>query len=198
MDMAIFPDQPMEIPGTIPCIHQTGAGSPRLRHPFRRLLAGAVSCMGCCDSSHPVITSFSVSTMREVVMNLFLVFPVLCWLHEASRKGLSECKYRFHTKPLIREAEVSLIMDILGSIVGIILAIVAVIIIYFLLKKVVVLVINAIVGVIVLFLLNLFHVMSLFGAPDLPIDWITILISAIGGLVGVAIVILLHLAGVAL
>lgn len=89
-------------------------------------------------------------------------------------------------------------MSITGAIVGIILAIVAATIIYFLLKNFVALVINAIVGVIVLFLLNLFHIMSLFGAPDLPIDWITILVSAIGGLVGVVIVILLHLAGVGL
>jgi len=72
------------------------------------------------------------------------------------------------------------------------------IIIYFLLKKFVALVINAIVGIILLFLLNLFHVMGLFGAPDLPIDWITILVSAIGGLVGVIIVVILHLAGVVL
>ena len=89
-------------------------------------------------------------------------------------------------------------MDILGSVAGIILAIVVAIIIYFLLKKVVALVINAVVGIILLFLLNLFHVMGLFGAPDLPIDWITILISAIGGLAGVIIVIILHLAGVVL
>ena len=40
--------------------------------------------------------------------------------------------------------------------------------------------------------------MGLFGAPDIPIDWITILISAIGGLVGLIIVVILHLAGVAL
>jgi hypothetical protein len=40
--------------------------------------------------------------------------------------------------------------------------------------------------------------MSLFGASDIPIDWITILVSAIGGLVGVIIVIILHLAGVVL
>ena len=66
------------------------------------------------------------------------------------------------------------------------------------LKNLIVLVVNAIVGVIVLFLLNLFHFMSLFGASDLPIDWITILVSAIGGLVGVIIVIILHLAGVVL
>ena len=59
-------------------------------------------------------------------------------------------------------------MDILGSAVGIILAIVVAVIIYFLLKKVVALIINAIVGIILLFLLNLFHVMAWFGASDLP------------------------------
>ena len=89
-------------------------------------------------------------------------------------------------------------MDILGSVVGIFLAIVVAAIIYYLLKNLIVLVVNALVGVIVLFLLNLFHFMSLFGASDLPIDWITILVSAIGGLAGVIIVIILHLAGVVL
>jgi inhibitor of the pro-sigma K processing machinery len=89
-------------------------------------------------------------------------------------------------------------MDVLGSLVGIILAIIVIVIIFLLLKNVVALVINAIVGVIALFLLNLFHIMSLFGATDLPIDWITVLISAIGGLLGVVIVIVLHLVGVAL
>jgi hypothetical protein len=89
-------------------------------------------------------------------------------------------------------------MDILGSVVGIILAIVVAIILYHILKQVVALVINAVLGIIVLFLLNLFHGMGLFGAPDIPIDFITILISAIGGLAGVIIVIVLHLAGVVL
>jgi hypothetical protein len=94
--------------------------------------------------------------------------------------------------------KVFLIMDILGSVVGIILAIIVAVIIYRLMKNVVALVINAIIGVVVLFLLNLFHVMSLFGSSDIPINWITILVSAIGGLVGVVIVIILHLAGVGL
>ncbi len=89
-------------------------------------------------------------------------------------------------------------MDIVGSIGVIILAIIVAVVIYYLLKKFVALVINAIVGIIVLFLLNVFHVMAWFGAPDIPIDWITVLVSAIGGLVGVIIVIILHLAGVAL
>jgi len=89
-------------------------------------------------------------------------------------------------------------MDILGSVVGIILAIVVVVILYYFLKNVTALVVNAIVGIILLFLINLFHIMGLFGATDVPIDWITILISAIGGLGGVIIVIILHLAGVVL
>ncbi len=54
------------------------------------------------------------------------------------------------------------------------------------------------IGIIILFLLNQFHIMSIFGASDLPIDWITILVSAIGGLVGVIIIVILHLAGIAL
>jgi hypothetical protein len=89
-------------------------------------------------------------------------------------------------------------MDILSSLVVISLAILVAILINYILKNVLALVVNAIAGVIVLFLLNLFHVMSLFGASDIPIDWITVLVSAIGGLVGVIIVIVLHLAGVVL
>lgn len=107
-------------------------------------------------------------------------------------------KIIFRTKLLIGKSLVSLTMDILGSVVVIILAIVVAIILYYILEDVITLVVNAIVGVIVLFLLNLFHIMSLFGASDLPIDWVTVLVSAIGGLVGVVIVIILHLAGVVL
>jgi hypothetical protein len=107
-------------------------------------------------------------------------------------------KIIFRTKILIGQSLVFLTMDILASAFVIILAIAVAAIIYYLLKNVLVLVVNAVVGVIVLFLLNLFHVMSLAGASDLPIDWITVLVSAIGGLAGVIIVIVLHLAGVVL
>jgi inhibitor of the pro-sigma K processing machinery len=86
---------------------------------------------------------------------------------------------------------------ILG-IVGIGLAIVAAIILYFLFKNFTHLIVNAIVGIVILFLINVFHVMGLFGASDVPIDWITVIISAIGGIFGVIIVIALHLLGVAL
>ena len=89
-------------------------------------------------------------------------------------------------------------MDILVSAFVIILAIAVAVALYYLLKNGIALLVNAVVGVIVLFVLNLFHVMSLAGASDLPIDWITVLVSAIGGLVGVIIIVVLHLAGIAL
>lgn len=89
-------------------------------------------------------------------------------------------------------------MDMLVSAFVLIIAIAVAVALYYILENVFALVINAIVGVIVLFLLNVFHIMSLAGASDLPIDWITVLVSAIGGLVGVIIVIVLHLAGVVL
>jgi hypothetical protein len=104
----------------------------------------------------------------------------------------------FHTNALIGRPPVSLTMDILVSAFVIILAIAVAVILYYILKSIIALVVNAIVGVIVLFVLNLFHVMSLAGASDLPIDWITVLVSAIGGLVGVIIIVVLHLAGVVL
>ncbi len=53
------------------------------------------------------------------------------------------------------------------------------------------LVINAILGVILLFLTNLFL------AEDIPINIITVLVCAVLGVVGWAIVLILHLLGVA-
>lgn len=53
------------------------------------------------------------------------------------------------------------------------------------------LIINAILGVILLFLTNLVL------ADDIPINVITVLICAIGGVIGWVVVLLLHLLGVA-
>jgi pro-sigmaK processing inhibitor BofA len=79
------------------------------------------------------------------------------------------------------------------GIFAILLAVILAIIVYFVLKRAVALLINAIVGVILLFLINFINLMALFGRPDIPINWITVLVSAIGGLPGVIIVVLLHL-----
>ena len=53
------------------------------------------------------------------------------------------------------------------------------------------LLINAIIGLILIFLTNLFL------SPPIPINLLTILISAIGGVVGWLIILILHLLGVA-
>ena len=55
----------------------------------------------------------------------------------------------------------------------------------------VVLIINAVLGVILLFLTNLVL------ADDIPINVITVIICAIGGVIGWVVVLLLHLLGVA-
>ncbi|TAJ43258.1 pro-sigmaK processing inhibitor BofA family protein [Methanofollis fontis] len=85
-----------------------------------------------------------------------------------------------------------------GSLLGIVIAILVAVLIYHFLKKAVYLVINAVVGVVILFLINALGIMHLLGKPDVPIDLITILISALGGIIGVVIVVLLHLIGVSL
>jgi hypothetical protein len=54
-----------------------------------------------------------------------------------------------------------------------------------------VLIVNAILGVILLFLTNLVL------ADDIPINIITVLICAIGGVIGWIVIVLLHLLGVA-
>ncbi|QSZ67795.1 sigmaK-factor processing regulatory BofA [Methanofollis aquaemaris] len=86
----------------------------------------------------------------------------------------------------------------LGPIIGILLALLIALLLFYFVRKGIALVINAIIGVVVLYLINLFNVMSLFGQPDIPIDIITVLICALGGIVGVVIVVILHLMGVPL
>jgi SigmaK-factor processing regulatory protein BofA len=84
----------------------------------------------------------------------------------------------------------------LELIVAILFAIVMVAVIYFLLKKAVFLLVNAIVGLLALFLINLFDVMSWFGAPDIPITIATVIVCAFGGLLGALLLVALALAGI--
>jgi hypothetical protein len=79
--------------------------------------------------------------------------------------------------------------------IAILLVVAIVAIVYYLVKKFSVLVINAILGLIVLFILNFLHVMQWMGKPDLGWDLATVLISAIGGLPGVCILVLLDIFG---
>ena len=78
-----------------------------------------------------------------------------------------------------------------------ILLIVAVIaIVYYLVKNLTILIINVILGLTALILINYFHVMQWIGKPDPGYSLATIIISAVGGLPGVGILVLLDIFGV--
>jgi inhibitor of the pro-sigma K processing machinery len=83
--------------------------------------------------------------------------------------------------------------DILITIV-VVVAVVA--IAYYLVKKFSILLINAILGLILLFILNFFQVMNWIGKPDLGYSLATLLICAVGGLPGVVILVLLSILGI--
>ncbi|MEI7856465.1 MAG: pro-sigmaK processing inhibitor BofA family protein [Methanomicrobiales archaeon] len=82
--------------------------------------------------------------------------------------------------------------------VAILLVVAIVAIVYYLVKKFMVLVVNAILGIILLFILNFLHVMQWMGKPDLGYGFATVLLSALGGLPGVCILILLDILGITL
>jgi inhibitor of the pro-sigma K processing machinery len=69
-------------------------------------------------------------------------------------------------------------------------------IVYYLVKKFSILLINAILGIIFLFILNFFQVMTWIGKPDLGYSLATLLICAVGGLPGVVILVLLSILGI--
>jgi inhibitor of the pro-sigma K processing machinery len=56
--------------------------------------------------------------------------------------------------------------------------------------------VNAVLGLICLFLINFLHIMEWMGKPDLGYGIATILICAIGGLPGVLILMLLGILGI--
>lgn len=80
--------------------------------------------------------------------------------------------------------------------IAILLVVIIVAIVWFLLKQLTALVVNAILGLVCLFLINFLHVMQWIGKPDLGWDIATILVSAIGGIVGVLILVLLGILGI--
>ena len=67
---------------------------------------------------------------------------------------------------------------------------------YYLVKKFSVLLINAVLGLLLLVILNFFHMMNWIAKPDLGYGLATILICAVGGLPGVAILVLLSILGI--
>ena len=79
----------------------------------------------------------------------------------------------------------------IGEIVGLVLAIVVAVLLYKVLKGATGLLVNAVIGVVVLWLLDIFI------SPPVTINLWSVLIAAIGGLPGVLIVIVLHFLGIA-
>lgn len=82
------------------------------------------------------------------------------------------------------------------SVITIILAVAVAATLYYFFKKSMTLVINAIMGLIALYLLNTFHVMAWLGAPDIEITLTTAIICALGGLPGAVLLMVLHLIGI--
>jgi len=83
-------------------------------------------------------------------------------------------------------------------IIAILLIVAIVAVVYFLVKQLSVVIVNAVVGLLLLIILNFLHVMQWMGKPDLGYDLATVLICAIGGVPGVCILVLLDILGVTL
>ena len=78
-----------------------------------------------------------------------------------------------------------------------VLVIIAILIIVYLVIRILAeLLINAILGLFMLFSMNYFHVMQWFGRPDLGYNLITVIISAFGGIPGVLVLIILKILGI--
>jgi hypothetical protein len=89
-------------------------------------------------------------------------------------------------------------MALLGTAILIVVIIIFLAIAFFVVKNVAHLVINAIIGLLTLFIVNFFHLMQFAGKPDIGFDWITIIICALAGLPGAILLIVLSLVGITL
>lgn len=84
------------------------------------------------------------------------------------------------------------------GLLALVLVIALMFVLYRVIKSATGFIINAVVGVILLWLINFLSLMSLAGRPDIPINLITVLICAIGGIFGVLVTVVLHLLGIPL
>jgi inhibitor of the pro-sigma K processing machinery len=81
-------------------------------------------------------------------------------------------------------------------IVAVLLVVAIVAVVWYLVKEFSVVIENAVVGLILLVVMNYFHIMQWMGKPDLGYDLATVLICAIGGVPGICILVLLDILGV--
>ncbi len=83
----------------------------------------------------------------------------------------------------------------MGTILFIVLGIIILAALWFLVKNVMKLVINSILGILLLFIVNLLNLFSLLGKPNIPIDLISLLVCALAGIPGAILLIVLHMVG---
>jgi hypothetical protein len=89
-------------------------------------------------------------------------------------------------------------MALLGIAILILVIIIFLAVAFYVVKNIKNLVINAIIGLITLFIVNFFHLMQYAGRPDIGFDWITVIICALAGLPGAILLIILGLVGIIL
>ena len=82
-------------------------------------------------------------------------------------------------------------IDLALIVAGILIAIVLI----FILKDIVKIIINSILGLLILFFVNYFDLLAYVERPDIPYTPINILLCALGGVPGTLIVIILQLTG---
>ena len=75
----------------------------------------------------------------------------------------------------------------------VVILIVAIVVGFFLIRNLMKLVINSVLGLLLLFFVNYFHVLAAVGKPDVPITPLTFLICLFGGIPGALILIMLQL-----
>ena len=83
-------------------------------------------------------------------------------------------------------------LDFAVLIAGIIIAVA----LFFLIKDITKLIINSILGLLILFFVNLFNIMGSLGRTDIPYSLVNVLLCILGGIPGALIVIVLHLLGI--
>ncbi len=87
-------------------------------------------------------------------------------------------------------------MALIDIALPLLLIIIFVLIAIFIIRSAMYLIINAIIGLITLFIVNYFHLMQYFGKPDIGYDLVTVIICALGGIFGAVIVIVLAIIGI--
>ena len=87
-------------------------------------------------------------------------------------------------------------MALLGIAILILVIIIFLAIAFYVVRNIGQLVINAIVGLVTLFIVNFFHLMQYAGKPDIGYDWITVIICALAGFPGAILLIILGLLGI--